>query len=146
MGEAFFRTLHMLGILGLAAGVIIAIMATRPSLARDDVTGLSKVYIMSLIALLITTVAGLSLWFWVGKPADFFTNNPVFQAKMGLFVILAGLIGWPAAVFHRLASRMPEELQEANIPPTIQRLQKSAIPLLLVLPILAYLMARGIGY
>ena len=83
MGEAFFRTLHMLGILGLAAGVIIAVMATRPSLARDDVAGLSKVYIMSLIALLITTVAGLSLWLWVGKPAEFFTHNPMFQAKWG---------------------------------------------------------------
>lgn len=147
MAEAFFRTLHMIGILGLAAGIIIAVMASRPSITRDDVSGLSKVYMMTLLALLITGLAGLSLWLWVGKPAAFFSNNPVFHAKMGLFVILIAVLT-PGAVYFWRQNRLSIDSTDAliEVPATIRRLQKTAIPLLLVMPVLAYLMARGIGY
>jgi putative membrane protein len=146
MAEAFFRTLHMLGILGLAAGVIIAILATRPQIGRDDVMGLSRIYLLNLIALLLTIGAGITLWLWVGKPAAFFSNNPLFHAKLGLFCLLIVVLLWPATFFWRVAASVQTVDEVTTVPAAMIRLQKAAIPLLLVLPILAYLMARGIGY
>lgn len=144
MAEALFRTLHMLGLLGVAAGLVIAILVTRPGLGRDDVDGLSKTYLMTLIALALTTLAGLALWLWVGKPAAFFNNNPVFHAKMGLVIILAILLLVPALFFYRNNKSTSEEM--ISIPLSVRIMQRTAIPLIIVLPVLAYLMARGIGY
>lgn len=144
MAEALFRTLHMLGLLGVAAGLVIAILVTRPGLSRDDVDGLAKTYLMTLIALVLTTVAGLTLWLWVGKPAAFFTNNPVFHAKMGLVIILAILLLVPALFFYR--NNQSGSTETIRIPLSVRIMQRAAIPLIIVVPVLAYLMARGIGY
>jgi putative membrane protein len=144
MSEALFRALHMLALLGVAAGMVIAILVTRPTLSRDDVDGLTKTYLMTLIALTLTTVAGLALWLWVGKPAAFFSNNPVFHAKIGLVVILAILLLVPALFFYRENKSGSEEA--VSIPLPVRIMQRTAIPLIIVLPVLAYLMARGIGY
>lgn len=144
MAEALFRTLHMLGLLGVAAGLVIAVLVTRPSLSRDDTDGLAKTYLMTLIALVLTTLAGLALWLWVGKPAAFFSNNPVFHAKMGLVVILTILLLVPALFFYRADTSIEEG--SVSIPVSVRIMQRAAIPLIVVLPVLAYLMARGIGY
>ncbi|ALO47053.1 DUF2214 family protein [Pseudohongiella spirulinae] len=144
MAEALFRTLHMLGLLGVAAGLVIAVLVTRPSLSRDDTDGLAKTYLLTLIALVLTTLAGLALWLWVGKPAAFFSNNPVFHAKMGLVVILTILLLVPALFFYRAGASTDEE--SVSIPVSVRIMQRAAIPLIVVLPVLAYLMARGIGY
>lgn len=159
MAEALIRILHLLGAAGLAAGVVIAILAVS-SINRTDVedTGpaasdadqdaeynaVARVYIYTLLAALVTLSGGLALWLLVGKPAAFFSNNPVFHAKMALFVILLGLLAWPAWYF--LSHKNVSCPQPAEVPSAVVRLQKAALPVLLIIPVLAYLMARGIGY
>lgn len=159
MAEALIRILHLLGAAGLAAGVVIAILAaasingtdedhTGPAVSDPDqdseYNALARVYFYSLLAALVTLAAGLALWLLVGKPAAFFSNNPVFHAKMALFVILLGLLAWPAWYFFSRKNSSRPPLTE--VPSAVVRLQKAALPVLLIIPVLAYLMARGIGY
>lgn len=146
MAESLFRTLHLLGVMGIAAGVLIVVFGASQRLSKDDAAGIFKVYIMTGVAILITLGAGLSLWLYVGKPAAFFSGNPVFHAKLGLFIIMLMVLAYPARYFASMVSSPGTASDPIDIPPTVQRLQKTAIPLLLVMPVLAYLMARGIGY
>jgi len=146
MAESLFRTLHLLGVMGTAAGVLIIVFGASQTISRDDASGIFKVYLMTGVAILITLIAGLSLWLYVGKPAAFFSGNPVFHAKLGLFIILLTVLAHPLRYFAKVSSATGGISDPITIPLGVQRLQKTAIPLLLLMPVLAYLMARGIGY
>lgn len=144
MAEALFSTLHLLGVLGMAAGMIIATLAAGSLAADSEHHGSAhltfrKIYALTAVAIVLSVAAGMILWLAVGKPAAFFSNNPVFHAKMALVATLLATQIYPALYLCR-----PQFSQA--IPATVLRLQKSALPLMLVIPVLAYLMARGIGY
>jgi len=144
MAEALFSTLHLLGVLGMVAGMIVAMLAAG-SLAADsehhDSAYLTfrRIYALTAVAIVLSVGAGVILWLVVGKPATFFSNNPVFHAKMALVATLLATQIYPAWYLCRPRT-------SPTLPATVLRLQKSAVPLMLVIPVLAYLMARGIGY
>ena len=37
---------------------------------------------------LVVLLCGLGMWFWVGKPAGFYSHNWVFHTKVTLFVLV----------------------------------------------------------
>lgn len=84
---------------------------------------------------------GLGLWWWVGKPAVFYTHNPVFHAKVGLFV-LAGLLSFIPTRFY-LKHR--HDTQPVLIPKSIIMVIRLELTLLLIVALLAVLMAQGVG-
>lgn len=145
MLEALFRGLHLLGAFGMAAGLVIATLAAG-SLTADSrqhhefpYRTFRKIYAYTGLAVSVAIGAGLMLWLAVGKPAAFFSNNPVFHAKLALVVTLLATLIYP--VWHLCHPRTQQPL-----PAAVLRMQKSTLPLLLVVPVLAYLIARGIGY
>lgn len=156
MIEALVRTIHLIGVLGTGLSVLLLVVASRPLISRDDLVGVRRVYLALLIALAMTASAGVALWLWVGKPAAFFSNNPVFHAKLSLFALVILMLAWPAWYFYRLRADQPSaepHLPHAPHAPVsvsvsalVRRLQSATLPLLLLIPVLAYLMARGIGY
>lgn len=164
MGEALVRTIHLIGVLGTGLSVLLLVLASRPLISGDDLVGVRRVYLALLIALGVTALAGVALWLWVGKPAAFFSNNPVFHAKLSLFALVILMLAWPAWYFSRLSADQPADetplpnlsnlsnlsnspnLSNLPVSALVRRLQKATLPLLLLIPILAYLMARGIGY
>ncbi|MEX0740257.1 MAG: DUF2214 family protein [Pseudohongiella sp.] len=144
MADAIFRGLHLFGALGMAAGLIIASLAAG-SLANDGeqhplaYQTFRRIYAYTALAALLSIAGGLMLWLAVGKPAAFFSNNPVFHAKLGLVMVLLVTLIYPAWCLCRPRGQNP-------LPRSLLRLQKSALPLLVIVPVLAYLMARGVGY
>lgn len=146
MIEALIRTIHLIGALAVAISVLLVVLASRRTLARDDLTGMRRIYLALLVAAALTATAGTALWLWVGKPAAFFSNNPVFHAKLGLFGLLLLMLAWPAWYFYRLDARDTSAAPTVTVSALVLRLQKATLPVLLLIPILAYLMARGIGY
>lgn len=143
MAEALFRGLHLLGALGMAAGLIIATLAAG-SLVSEQQHGSAyrtfrKIYAYTILAGAVSIATGMVLWLVVGKPAAFFSNNPVFHAKLALVATVLATLIYPAWYLCR------PQTQE-TIPAAVLRMQKSTLPLLLVVPVLAYLMARGVGY
>ena len=94
---------------------------------------------MSAVAVLFI---GLVLWLWVGKPAEFYSTNPVFHVKLGLFLVVFLLSLYPTIFFFK--NRKSEE-EVIQVPKAIVTLLRLEIILLVPIPILATLMARGIG-
>ena len=142
MMYVLIRLLHLAAILLFAGTLVIANMATKPSITGEDVENLAKVDLVGSLAAILTFFLGLTLWMWVGKPAEFYSSNPVFHAKVGLFFLLILL-----ALLRKFLFRQRSEIDSDSIavPASVRILLRIELLVLVVLPILAFLAARGIG-
>ena len=137
-----FRYLHFLAIFSLAGTLIITNMAIKPVIKDEDAHNLAKVNAVYSLSAVLAFVFGLVLWLWVGKPAEFYTLNPLFLLKLGLFAFIALLSVFPSLFFvrnYRVRNR------EIPVPRSIQMLIRIELVLLVFISITASLMARGIG-
>ena len=97
----FFRFLHFVAIFGVTAAVIIENLAVKPSISKEDAINLAKISLIDNVSLILTLMAGYTLWFWVGKPSEFYTENPVFLAKLIIFSIILVFGFFPFNFFKR---------------------------------------------
>ena len=94
------------------------------------------------VCALVVLLSGLSLWLWVGKPAGFYSHNWVFHTKVTLFV-LAALLSLVPTVFI-LKNRRTQS--DVIVPKSIVMVIRLELLLLCTIPLLAVLMANGVGY
>lgn len=94
-------------------------------------------------------LAGLSRLVWGAKSWVFYAHNPVFHAKMALFVIVGLMSIAPTRAFLRwrkaAAADAGFRVDESEWR-RIKRILLVEMHLLGLIPLLAVLMARGIGY
>ena len=138
----FFRFLHFVAIFGVTAAVIIENIAVKPSISKEDAINLAKISLIDNVSLLLTLMAGYTLWFWVGKPPEFYTENPVFLAKFIIFSIILVFGFFPFNFFKRNKKSIQESVL---VPPTTIFCVRLRGALLIVAVMLAFLTARGIG-
>lgn len=139
---SLFRLLHFAALILFAGALVIENMAIKPSISGEDARNLARVDRACGLGALLSLVFGLVLWFWVGKPAEFYSANPVFHAKLGLFFLLLALAIYPALFFYRHRQVSQDGIA---VPRAIRLLLRLELVLMLVIPVLAFLMARGIG-
>jgi putative membrane protein len=141
--DILFRYVHFLGIL-LSAGTLMAeVLMVKRKLNGFELRKLGLVdaaYGMS-GAVLIT--GGLLLWFKGSKPSFFYTNNPVFLLKVSLVAVIALLSIHPTVWFIR--RRKVPDAQVVEVPPSVRLAVRAQMAVVLLLPLLAILMARGVG-
>lgn len=138
----FFRFLHFVAIFGVTAAVVIENIAVKPSISKEDAINLAKISLIDNVSLLLTLMAGYTLWFWVGKPSEFYTENPVFSAKLIIFSIILVFGFFPYNFFKRNKKSIQESVL---VPPTTIFCVRLRGALLIVAVMLAFLTARGIG-
>ncbi|GFZ78057.1 membrane protein [Pseudohongiella nitratireducens] len=143
MPEAIISSFHLLSVLAMFIGTLIVLPAASAEFDRQSAAQLLKVYYLKLACLLFALASGLTLWLAIGKPAEFYSNNAVFHAKLGIFMLFALLLVVQIVTIRRcmLCSSLP-----AQLPRWLGWVQKIALAIFLAIPPLAYLMARGIGY
>ena len=148
MLTALFDAFHMLAVLATLAGLLIVTVASKPAISADDLRSITMVYTLTAITLLLAAGAGLMLWLGsAGKPSEFYSGNPVFHAKMGLFGLTFLLAGYAAHSFRALQRQYGAATSDSiTVPGMLRVVQKLTFILALIIPVLAWLMARGIGY
>ncbi len=148
MAYELTRIVHFGGIFVVAATVLIHYIAFAPTISREDARNLYKVDIAFWAASCITLIAGLVLWLFVGKPAEFYTANSLFHTKVALFLGLL-LCSIPPSKFLRKEGRHEVGEDDANIKmetPTMSRsLVRGKFLTIAVILICAFLIARGVG-
>ncbi len=137
-----FRYLHLIAVLVLIGGVLIENAATKKVITQEDARNLARVDAVCGMSVVIILGLGLVLWFAVGKPPEFYTPNPVFQAKLVLFAALLALAIKPALFF--LQHRNTDE-EEISVPNGVRLCLRAEIAVIVIMPVLAWLMARGVG-
>lgn len=142
MSYVIFRYLHFFSVFAFAGALVIENMAIKPTITGEDARNLAKVDAVYGIAAGCVILFGAILWLWVGKPADFYTDNPVFLAKMALFILLALAAIYPAIFFFKHRQSTSAAIA---VPGALRAILKAELALLCLIPILAMLMTRGIG-
>ena len=140
--EYLIKYLHILGIMVIAAMLIAEHIMLKPSLPLDSLRKLARIDGIYGAAAFVVLMAGLLMWFSVGKPASFYTGNPIFLLKVSLFVIMGLLSIYPTVFIIRAARARTATIE---IPRQIILLVRMELLLLCIIPLLAVLMAKGIG-
>lgn len=146
IAESLIRYAHFLGIFAIVGALTMEHLLLKPQMTRAEIRRLSIIDAIYGIGALVAIAAGLTLWFGgVGKAAEFYSKNFVFHTKITLVVILAILSIFPTVFFLKnRKGASPEEIVE--IPGRIKMFIRIQLFLLLLIPLCATLMARGIGY
>lgn len=142
MTYILFRYLHFIAIFVLAGALVIENTAIKPVITGEDARNLARVDAAYGAAATLVAVFGIGLWFWFGKPPDFYSYNPLFLLKIGLFILIGLLSIYPTLFFlkHRRAADA-----DIAVPNAIRMMIRVELVLLCVIPVLAFLMTRGIG-
>lgn len=118
----------------------------RPSAERGVALTLAKadlVYFAAALGLLVTGIGRLTFG---AMPADFYLGNPVFHAKLGLFVLVGVMSVWPTMRFMRWRKRAGSGIQPSPAELlAARRLIVLELSLAALIPLLAVMMARGVG-
>jgi len=141
--EPLVAYLHYLSII-LTGGFLVAeLVMCRAGITSEQARRLAGVDVAFFVSALAALATGLLRLFFYAKGVGFYTGNPVFWAKMALYVIIAALSIKPTRTFTRWkgAGGAPaaEEIAGAR------RLIHLELALLALMPLMGVLMARGIG-
>ncbi|MEM9858705.1 MAG: DUF2214 family protein [Bacteroidota bacterium] len=137
------RYIHFIGIIIVFGMVLAELVLIQDKLKRSVI---KRIFILDGIYgifSLIVVGAGLYLWLGIGKPAEFYTANPLMHAKVGLFIIVGILSIWPTVFYFK--NRKGEDDQMITVPAYIKRIIQVELGLLVLIPLLATFMAQGVG-
>jgi len=141
--DILVRYLHFVSIFILVAAVLGQHLILRGTITRALAGKAQKLDIAYAIAVVVVLGTGLLQWFVVGKPADFYSSNPVFHTKVLLFLLIGLVSIYPSVYLGKNRKGDPDEL--ITIPPGIVWSVRVELVILFLMPLLATLMARGIG-
>lgn len=137
------RYLHFIGVFAVVGALFAEAVFVKRRMSRAELRALSRVDSVYGMGALVAVTAGLLMWFYVGKPAAFYSSNWVFISKVALFGVVGLLSIWPTIFLIKNAKGDPNEL--VDIPKAMVYVIRLEVILLLVLPALAVTMASGYG-
>jgi putative membrane protein len=142
MEYIFVKYIHFAGLLLLVSTLALEHFLVKPKMSPDEFRKLALVDMIYGISSLIVLAAGLTLWFVVGKGASFYTANPIFHIKLSLFVLVGLLSVYPTVFFIRNRTSTQTLIE---VPAKIVMIIRTELLLVFVIPLLAVLMAQGVG-
>lgn len=142
--EIVLRYLHFISIFAIVGTLVSEHLLLKPQLTRKEIGRLASIDgIYGLAALLLLGV-GLTLWLGgIGKPTDYYSKNWIFHTKLTLFVLIGLFSIYPTIFFLKNRKGNPDDV--VSVPKSIFLLLRLELLLLFIIPILAGLMAKGIG-
>ena len=147
MAEPLLSYLHYLSIILTGGFLIGELVMCRPEITPEQRRRLPGIDVVFFVAALLALATGLLRLFFYAKGVSFYVGNPFFWVKMALYVIIAAMSIAPTRAF----GRWKRALDAGGAPPTapeiagVRRLLHVELGLLALLPLMAVLMARGIG-
>lgn len=137
------RYLHFIGLFLVVATVFAEVVLLKKVVKRSIIQTIFKIDGLYGLSAMIVLAAGFYLWFGIGKPADYYSTNPIFHAKVTLFIIVGILSIWPTVFYFKNRKGEPED--DIAIPGYLRSILKIELFLLFCIPLLATLMAQGVG-
>lgn len=143
--EILLRYLHFICIFAIVSSLVAEHLLLHKELTRREIARLSRIDAVYGIAAVVLVIAGLILWLGsAGKPAHFYSYNWIFHLKLATFISIGLLSIVPTVFFIRNSKGNPEEI--VMVPKRVFRTLRLELVLLFIIPLLAGLMAHGIGY
>jgi putative membrane protein len=143
--ELVLRYLHFISIFTIVGTLVSEHVLLKKSLSRAELKRLSRIDAIYGLAALTLLSVGLTLWLGgFGKPAVYYSKNWIFHTKISLFALIGILSIYPTMFFIKNSKGNPQET--VVIPSVLFWMLRLELLILLIIPFLAGLMARGIGF
>ncbi|HEX5167760.1 MAG TPA: DUF2214 family protein [Cyclobacteriaceae bacterium] len=143
--EIILRYLHFISIFGIVGSLVSEHLLLKRSLTRLEIGRLARVDAVYGIAALTLLAAGLTLWLGgFGKPAVVYSKNWIFHIKITCFALIGIFSIHPTMFFLKNRKGQPGEV--ISVPGTVFLMLRLELVLLFIIPLLAGLMAHGIGF
>ncbi|MEN9580115.1 MAG: hypothetical protein RJA70_3124 [Pseudomonadota bacterium] len=143
--DIVLRYLHFVFIFAIVGTLVSEHLLLKKQLTRGELSRLARIDAIYGAAALGLLAVGLTLWLGgVGKPTMFYSKNWIFHVKLTLFLFIGLASIYPTVFFLKNRKGPSEEL--VTTPSLVYGLLRFELFLLVVIPLLAGLMARGIGY
>ena len=149
MADAIAASLHYLSIFVLFALLTCEHVLFKAELNVATARKLLRIDMIYGASAGLVLLTGLARVIWFGKGLDYYLHNWMFHAKVGLFILVGLLSILPTLTFFNwrndlLAGKAPT-ITPAQTKRTIMVIRLELL-ILVCLPFLASLMARGMGY
>ncbi|HEY8936791.1 MAG TPA: DUF2214 family protein [Cyclobacteriaceae bacterium] len=143
--ELFLRYIHFISIFTIGGTLVSEHMLLKKELTRAELGKLSRIDAVYGIAAVVLVSAGLTLWLGsFGKPAVYYTKNWIFHTKLTCFILVGLLSIYPTVFF--IKNRKGNQSEVVAIPKSIFWMLRLELTLLFIIPLLAGLMSRGVGF
>lgn len=149
IADALLAYFHFIAIILLFTFMSIEAVVMRNPLDANGVRLITRVDAFYGASAGLVLVSGLLRVFLGAKGGAFYTGNPVFYAKVGLFLVVGAMSIAPTLRFFRWARALkadPAFIPGVEEQRSTRRIVMAQIHLAALLPLLAVLMSRGIGY
>ncbi len=143
MDDILIRYLHFLGIIIFSSGLVVELFLLSQEVSSEKMRKIAAADAMCGMSFILVIITGLLLWFVVGKPSEFYSENKVFYLKMLVLFGIVVLAISPAIFFSRNRN---SDLSVIRIPQRIILQVRVEVVLLMLMPLLAVLMAKGYGF
>lgn len=143
--EILLRYVHFISIFVIVGVLTSEHLLLKKSLTRMDLRRLARIDAVYGVAAVTLIAAGLTLWLGgFGKPAIYYSKNWVFHLKLFFFLCIGILSIYPTVFFIRNRRGDPNEI--VTVPASVFWMLRLELILLAVIPLLAGLMAHGVGF
>ncbi len=148
IAQAIVAYLHFLGIMLLMATLLAEHVMLQPNMTHLHLRRLSTTDLCYGIASILVLITGLLRFAYFAKGMPFYLANPLFYIKVGLFVAVGLISIYPTRRFLSWQRMLRQDERPEVDERSVARLRyvvRLELGLLLIIPLLAVLMARGIG-
>jgi putative membrane protein len=143
--EIVLRYFHFISVFTIVGTLVSEHLLLKKELSRAEIVRLSRVDAVYGVAAVILIAVGLTLWLsGVGKPSVYYSKNWIFHLKLTCFFTVALLSIYPTIFFIKNGKGDPNEL--VPVPKSIFWLLRFELLLVFIIPLLAGLMSRGVGF
>jgi putative membrane protein len=143
--ELLLRYIHFISIFGIAGTLVSEHLLLKSEMTRGELGKVSRIDAAYGLAALTLLIAGLTLWLGgFGKPTEFYTQNWIFHLKLTCYIAIGLLSIYPTIFF--IKNRKGDASEKVQVPKLLFLLLRFELLLLFVIPLLAGLMSRGVGY
>ncbi len=146
--SALVAYLHYLGILGVGAALVVEWLYCRPGLSVTDIGKIVRADLIYGICAGLVVATGILRVLYFGKGRAFYLTNPIFLLKVGLFLLVGLISVYPTVAFlnwRRIVAKTGHTPSDDGQIFRLARVVRIELAILATLPLLAALMARGIG-
>lgn len=138
------RYLHFIAVFAIVGAIISEQILVSKTMTRLEIKRFAKIDVLYGIGVILVLIAGLLLWFAVGKPASYYNRNWLFHTKLTMFLTLGLMSIYPSIFFLR--NRKGNDLDtKIIIPNMVILLLRLELVIIIIMPILATYLTLGIG-
>ena len=148
MASALIAYLHYVAMISIAVILVVEYMVCMPGMPGSRIRLLTRLDLLYMGVALLALGSGAARVVWFGKGAAFYLHNPVFYIKLALFLAV-GLISIPPTLqYLRWMRSLNSAATTVAADYEVLRVRRHILielTLFALIPLMATLMARGIG-